>query len=431
MSEVLAERYELGDELGSGGMARVIRAYDRTLARRVAVKLLHAGTISQTGMRNRFLSEARAAASFSHPHAVAVYDTGQDNGTPFIVMELVEGCSLADVLADRGSLPQAEAVAVASQVLSALGSAHKRGLVHRDVKPGNVLLPGCEVPREASGEPPAKLADFGIAKVLEEAGGALTATGQVLGTPKYVAPEQVMGGAATPRSDVYSLGVMLYEMLAGRPPFEAETAIALALAHREDTVPRIDRRVRKLDPGLAAIVHRALEKDPDRRYTDASEMRQALMDPRRAAAGGATAVASAGATRPLGRADTRPLPTEEPEGARRGAPWKPILVVAIVALALLGLAATDWEALTDRFSPGEPDEVDEEEPEEPEETEDPEPEDPDPDEPEPEPDLVPEPEPEEEEGPEAQDANPDGDEPGASGQAPGNQDEAEAGPQEA
>lgn len=271
--DLLSGRYELGAPLGSGGMARVHEATDRMLGRRVAVKLLE----TDAGIphaRERFLNEARLAASLSHPHAVAVYDTGTDRGRAYIVMELVEGQTLAQLLAAKGPLAPERAVAVADPVLAALAAAHARGMVHRDVKPANVLLG-----RDGS----VKLADFGIAKATEGRAD-LTMTGQVIGTPTYLSPEQASGRPATPASDVYATGVVLYEMLAGRPPFAAENPIATAMAHQRDPVPPLGRQRPGLPPGLVAAVSRALAKDPADRYPDAAAFRSALRD------GGGTAL---------------------------------------------------------------------------------------------------------------------------------------------
>lgn len=351
MTRVLADRYELGETLGSGGMARVVAAHDRRLQRPVAVKMLRE-EIAGSG-QDRFLREARTAASLTHPHAVAVYDTGRDGDTPFIVMELVDGPTLAELLAQRGPLGPEEAGAVLSQVLAALAAAHRRGLVHRDVKPGNILLPGAHVPRHPNEEPGVKLADFGIAKGLGEAGTGLTVTGQVLGTPRYVSPEQVAGQPATPRSDVYSAGIVLYELLAGEPPFSGDSPIAVALAHREDPVPRLDRKRRGLDAALVATVHRALEKDPERRFADAAEMRQALADPTSVpplpapSATTARIATHSAPTEALGAAAVTTVleeaPDAEAEGeAHRRARWPWGVLAAVIVVA--GIAAAVWFA---------------------------------------------------------------------------------------
>jgi eukaryotic-like serine/threonine-protein kinase len=319
---VLDDRYRLVGRLGAGGMAQVHRAVDEVLGRDVAVKLLRADLASDPTSRERLLREARSAASFSHPNAVAVYDVGEDGGMPFVVMELVEGRTLADRLRVGGALPVDEALAVVDDVLAALGAAHACGLVHRDVKPANVLLPD-----DGSG---AKLADFGIAKVVRDAMAGLTATGQVLGTPRYLAPEQVAGEAATPRSDLYAAGVLCYELLAGRPPFDGEHAIAVALAHRdEEAVPLTELRP-DVPPEVAAAVERAMRKDPAERPVDAEALRAALRAaPRTRAALAETAVLGAATTQVLD-----PVAAAPPPGGRRRR------LVGVAAVALLGLAGT-------------------------------------------------------------------------------------------
>lgn len=339
--DLLSGRYELGAPLGSGGMARVYEATDRMLSRRVAVKLLE----TDAGIphaRERFLNEARLAASLSHPHAVAVYDTGTDQGSAYIVMELVEGQTLAQLLAAEGPLAPERAVAVADPVLAALAAAHARGMVHRDVKPANVLLG-----RDGS----VKLADFGIAKATEGRAD-LTMTGQVIGTPTYLSPEQASGRPATPASDVYATGVVLYEMLAGQPPFKAENPIATAMAHQRDPVPPLGRQRPGLPPGLVAAVSRALAKDPADRYPDAAAFRSALRD------GGGTAlldvaetptVVHAAPTRVAGRGPastsgpaTGP-PAAVPAARGRRPAQRPSRVPAVLGglgvLALLGTGA--------------------------------------------------------------------------------------------
>jgi eukaryotic-like serine/threonine-protein kinase len=265
MITVLSDRYELGVVLGSGGMARVYEGFDRVLSRRVAIKILR-DDLSVPDLRQRFVREARTAAAFTHPNAVAVFDAGEDGRTAFIVMELVEGGSLADALA-RGPLAADRAADIAADVLAALGAAHQQGLVHRDIKPANILLP-----RDGG----AKLADFGIAKSVMDAAANITATGQILGTPRYMSPEQVLGRPAVPQSDLYAMGVMLYEMLAGRPPFVGPNPIAVLRAHHDQPPPSLADARPDLHPALVAVVDRALQKDPARRYADAGDMGEAL-----------------------------------------------------------------------------------------------------------------------------------------------------------
>jgi len=293
-------------------MAEVFAGYDRSLDRRVAVKFLRAD-VGDPRARERFEHEARAAASFTHPNAVTVYDVGEDGRRPYIVMELIEGQDLAAVLAQRGPLASAEAIRIVDQMLAALAAAHAHGFVHRDVKPGNVLLAPDGV---------AKLADFGIAKAVSDATGSMTVPGQVLGTPMYLAPEQAAGETATPRSDLYSTGVVLYEMVTGAPPFTGDTPVAIALAHQHATVPLLSERRSDIPPAVNATVTRALEKDPARRFPDAGSMRAALTG----APAAATAVlpASAVASRGLGR-------------VRRS--WATIAVVALAAAAVVALGA--------------------------------------------------------------------------------------------
>lgn len=263
---VLARRYEVVEPLGSGGMGLVLAAYDRLLERPVAIKLIHENYLRDPVSRERFWREAKAAAGLSHPNTVAVYDLGEDAGRPFIVMELVDGSTLAERL-DNGRLAMQEVIGFSRGVLAGLGAAHERGIVHRDVKPSNILV---------STDGAAKLADFGIAAVVADAETRLTRTGQVVGTPRYQAPECAAGKQATPASDLYSLGVVIYECLAGRAPFEEETPLAMALAHQRYPVPPLTSIAPNVPPALAAVVERALAKDPANRYSDAGAMRRAL-----------------------------------------------------------------------------------------------------------------------------------------------------------
>ncbi len=283
---VIADRYEVGDLLGRGGMAEVFAGTDRRLGRPVAVKLLLPDMAARPEIRSRFEAEARAAASFSHPNAVAVFDTGEHEGVSYIVMERLPGETLADRIAG-GPVDPTWLTARAREVLGALAAAHAVGLIHRDVKPGNILL---------TSDGSAKVADFGIAKGAEAAdGGDLTATGQLLGTPAYLAPERLDGSPADARSDLWALGVVLYEALVGSKPFGGSTALATARAvaageHRALSDVRPD-----LDPALCATVERAMAHDPTGRFASAADMAAALASPASIAAAVDTTVdASAG-----------------------------------------------------------------------------------------------------------------------------------------
>jgi serine/threonine-protein kinase len=269
---LIAGRYEVGELLGRGGMAEVYAGTDLRLSRPVAIKLLQESMAARDDVRLRFEAEARAAAAILQPHAVAVYDTGEHDGVPYIVMERLPGDTLADRIATGPVLSEAEARTYGRQVLGALDAAHRVGMVHRDVKPGNILL---------TGEGSAKIADFGIAKSIElSAGGAdLTGTGQLLGTPAYIAPEQLGGESASPLSDIYALGVVLYEGLVGRKPYEADNAMVAARAVIEgDHVPLAALRP-DLDDGLVRAVERAMDRDPEARFPSAAAMGAALAPP--------------------------------------------------------------------------------------------------------------------------------------------------------
>ncbi len=252
-------------------MAEVWEGYDQVLARPVAVKILHEHLAADEIFRERFRREAITAARLAHPGVVATYDTGIDAGTAYIVMELVRGWTLRQLLGRQGSLELPLAVGLARQVSDALAYAHRSGLIHRDVKPANVLLA-----EDDWGVLRAKVTDFGIAKASEGLGQDLTNTGMVLGTPKYLSPEQIRGEEPDARADLYSLGVVLYEMVAGQPPFVGKTDMAIALAHLNDPpVPLIQRR-HDTPPALDRIVGDLLAKDPARRVPTAAALSQAL-----------------------------------------------------------------------------------------------------------------------------------------------------------
>src|SRR3954469_20120867 len=242
---LISERYRLEEKIGSGGMSSVYRAFDPTLERWVAIKLMHRDISNDPDQLERFRREARAVAQLNHPHVVTVIDAGEDDGNPYIVFEYVEGETLKDRIRRLGRLPVAEAVAYAVEIARALECAHSHLLVHRDVKPQNVLI-------DADGR--AKVTDFGIARSLEAQG--LTATGRVLGTTDYVSPEQALGHEVTVQSDIYSLGIVLYEMLTGEAPFKADTQVAVAMKHVREPLPDVQRRRPEISAALAAAVER-------------------------------------------------------------------------------------------------------------------------------------------------------------------------------
>jgi eukaryotic-like serine/threonine-protein kinase len=258
---LIGGRYRLEEQVGSGGMSSVYRAFDPTLERHVAIKLMHRDISSDADQLERFRREARAVAQLNHPHVVTVIDAGEDDGAPYIVFEYVEGETLKDRIRRLGRLPVAEAVAYAVEIGRALECAHEHMLVHRDVKPQNVLI-------DPDGR--AKVTDFGIARSLEAQG--LTATGRVLGTTDYVSPEQALGHEVTAQSDIYSLGIVLYEMLTGEAPFQADTQVAVAMKHVREPLPDVQRRRPEISAALAAVVERATAKETRNRYATVSEM---------------------------------------------------------------------------------------------------------------------------------------------------------------
>jgi len=258
---VLSGRYRLEAKLGSGGMSTVYLARDQTLDRQVAVKVMHREMSEQADQLERFRQEARAVAKLSHPNVVSVIDAGEDGGHPYIVFEYVEGVTLKQRINRDGALDPQEAIAYAIEIARGLSVAHSRNLVHRDIKPQNVLI---------DGEGRAKLTDFGISRQLEQDG--MTATGRVLGTTDYVAPEQAMGRKVDPRSDIYSLGVVLYEMLVGQVPFKAESQVGVAMKHVNEELPDVQRRRPGVSAAVALVVERATAKDPSERYQNIGEM---------------------------------------------------------------------------------------------------------------------------------------------------------------
>jgi serine/threonine-protein kinase len=258
---LLNGRFRLEEQIGSGGMSTVYRAFDEVLERWVAIKLMHREMSDDPAQLERFRREARAVARLSHPHLVTVIDAGEDEGHPFIVFEFVDGETLKDRIRRLGRLPVTEAVAYAIEIGRALACAHSERLVHRDVKPQNVLI---------DPEGRAKVTDFGIARSLEADG--LTATGRVLGTTDYVSPEQALGEAVTPQSDLYSLGICLFEMLTGDVPFKAESQVAVAMKHVRERMPDVQARRPQMSAALAAVIERSTAKETRNRYATAEDM---------------------------------------------------------------------------------------------------------------------------------------------------------------
>jgi serine/threonine-protein kinase len=266
---LFAGRYRLERRLGVGGMATVQLAFDTRLERNVAVKLLAEHLAEDSNFVSRFRREALAAARLVHPNIVQVFDFGLDEATHrnFIVMEFVDGQSCAEMLREQGTLPVDEAVDILAQSCRGLDYAHRNGVVHRDVKPGNLLR---------SEEGSVKLADFGIAKAAEDSD--ITKVGSVLGTAAYLAPEQARGEPAGPASDLYALGVVAYQLLAGRLPYDAGSLTDLARLQETGPPPRLDELEPDVPPALAIAVAAALHRDPDQRYPDAAAMEKALRD---------------------------------------------------------------------------------------------------------------------------------------------------------
>ena len=268
----LSDRYELGEILGFGGMSEVHLARDLRLHRDVAVKVLRADLARDPSFYLRFRREAQNAAALNHPAIVAVYDTGEaatsSGPLPYIVMEYVDGVTLRDIVHNDGPMPPRRALEVISDACQALNFSHQHGIVHRDVKPANIMI-------SKSGA--VKVMDFGIARALADSGNSVTRTAAVIGTAQYLSPEQARGESVYPRSDVYSLGCVLYEMITGVPPFVGDSPVAVAYQHvREDPVPPSQRHA-GISPGLDAVVLKALAKNPDNRYQTAAEMRADLV----------------------------------------------------------------------------------------------------------------------------------------------------------
>lgn len=347
---VLGGRYRLVRHLARGGMAEVYVAEDQLLNRTVAVKVLFPELAHDEAFVERFRREARAAASLNHHNIVSVYDFGEDEGSWFIVMEYVEGRNLRDIIRSEGQLDPSHAAALGAEVAAALAAAHAQGIIHRDVKPANVLI--------ASDAGTVKVADFGIARAAGARQG-LTMPGTVLGTATYLSPEQAQGAEVDFRTDVYSLGMVLYEMLAGKPPFTGDSPVAVAYQQLSQTAPPPSTHNADVPPALDAIVMRAMSKNPDERQATAEEIRDELLtidravgDPNATAfiappSPEATAVIAAGSTSvlPPPVMDPGPPVTRRPAGVvsddvyrrRRAAVIAGVALAALAVIALLVL----------------------------------------------------------------------------------------------
>ena len=314
-------------------MAVVYAAQDRRLDRRVAVKVMPVAA-TEPAERQRFVREARSAAGLSHPNAVAVFDAGEADDHLYLVMEFVDGRTLADLLAERGPLDPAQATEIITPVLAALGHAHAAGIVHRDVKPSNIMV---------SGDGTVKLLDFGIARRFDDLAGAITVEGQMVGTPQYLAPEQIEGGPVSPATDLYAVGVVLFEMLTGSVPFNGDSAVSTALARLHGPAPDVRTQRPDVPPGLAAVIRQAMARAPAERYNDAAAMQAALVPSRT----GSTTVVAA------------PTVTLQPTqvvsvGRRRG---RVLRLVAVVGATLLIAGLLAWytaRADSNQAPPGSP-----------------------------------------------------------------------------
>ena len=267
MKRILGDRYQLGAMIGTGGMADVYSAEDQRLHREVAVKILRSDLARDPSFVTRFNKEALAVAALNHPGIVSVYDSGKEDtpsgAMPYIVMEYVEGQTLRDIMHKGERFPLQRAVEIVEGILNALAYSHKNGIVHRDIKPGNIMI-------TETGE--VKVMDFGIARALADAGATLTSTWNIVGTAQYLSPEQATGGHADLRSDLYSVGCLLYELISGQPPFSGETPVAIAYQHVSAPLVPITTYQPNLDPAIDTFFQVALAKDPENRYQNAEAM---------------------------------------------------------------------------------------------------------------------------------------------------------------
>jgi serine/threonine protein kinase len=344
---VFGGRYEVTGPLASGGMAEVFVAQDQLLGRTVAIKILHPEFARDPSFVERFRREAQSAASLNDPRIVAIYDWGTDDSTYYLVMEFVDGKSLKELIQGEGPFTPERAEEIVAEVSSALQYAHAHGIVHRDVKPANIML-------TADGR--TKVMDFGIARAMADAGATVTQTGTVLGTANYLSPEQAQALPVDARSDVYSTGVVLYEMLTGEVPFKADTAVAIAYKHVREAPKAPSLLAPEVSPALDAVVLKALAKNPDNRYQSAEELRLDLQRLLAGQAVEATPLLPADQTVVLapvaGRADSTTViqtitpggpPVGPPPPSRRNLAYALLLI--LIAAILIGVAALVYNAL--------------------------------------------------------------------------------------
>ena len=335
VGEAIADRFELEELVGSGGMSTVYRARDRLLERHVAIKILHEHYSRDSDYVERFRREARAAAKLSHPNIVTVIDRGEADGRQYIVFEYVDGQNLKQLVQSRGRLPVRNALELGIEIGRALAFAHAQGLVHRDVKPQNVLLGGGDV----------KVTDFGIARSLDVNVG-LTQTGTVLGTSEYISPEQATGREVDERTDVYSLGVVVYELLAGAPPYSGDSFVAVAMKHVGDPVPSIAQARPDVPLRVDAALRTAMAKDPDDRFQSmddlVAELESCLV-----------ALAEPDSESTVMDAPPVPAPSRRPESRpRRQRRSRTPLVLILVALVAVGVAVGAYFGLRGSGSDG-------------------------------------------------------------------------------